>query len=122
MVRVIARNWHWVVILLLLILSVIFYEVAAYKDKSLKEQLEYQNVKASTDSLRMRQLIRMKEEEAFKYRDSLRQANINYILLKNEKSRKQTSATIQRIKSNPSTEFRDSLWAEEWSRKDSLPY
>ena len=98
------------------------YEYAAQKHKALKEELNYQEAKSVEDSIKIRQIIRAKDLEAFRYRDSLRTAKINYILLKNEKSRKQTGATIQRIKSNPSTEFRDSLWADEWSRKDSLPY
>lgn len=121
MVRAITKNWHWVVILLLLILSVILYEVASYKDKALKNELDYQRIKASSDSIKLRQLLRSKEDEAFRYRDSLRQAKINYILLKNEKSRKKTGDLIKLIP-NSSTEFRDSLWTEEWSRKDSFPY
>jgi uncharacterized membrane protein YvbJ len=121
MVQSIIKNLHWIVIFILLILCVIFYEIAANKDKVLEEIQKYEQLKSAADSIKMRRLLRQKEDEAFQYRDSLRQAKINYILLKNEKSRKKTGDLIKLIP-NSSTEFRDSLWTEEWSRKDSLPY
>jgi len=100
---------------------IIMYEYAAQQKATLNEQLTYQKAKAVEDSIKIRQIIRKKEDEAFKYRDSLRIVKINYILLQNEKSRKKTGGLIKLIP-NSTTEFRDSLWTDEWSRKDSLPY
>ncbi len=118
----IQKHWRLIIFIIMSLALILMYEYAAQKHKALKEELNYQEAKSVEDSIKIRQIIRAKDLEAFRYRDSLRTAKINYILLKNEKSRKQTGATIQRIKSNPSTEFRDSLWTDEWSRKDSLPY
>ena len=115
------KNLHWIVILILLIVSVIFYEVGVNAKRDLQEQIDFDNAKAVKDSIMVRQAIRSREEIAFRYRDSLRQARINYILLQNEKSRKKTIIDIKRV-ADADDATRDSLWINSWAVKDSFPF
>jgi len=115
------KNLHWIVILILLIMTVIFYEIGASNKRALQEEKDFNNAKAIRDSILVRQVIRAKDEAAFKYRDSLRQERINYILLKNEKSRKKTIIDIKRV-ADADDATRDSLWINSWAVKDSFPF
>lgn len=115
------KNAHWILILLLAIVSVVFYEIASNNKRTLQEHLDYQKAKAIKDSIYVRQVIRAQEDAAFKYRDSLRQERINYILLKNEKSRKKTAVDIKRI-ATADDATKDSMWINAWSIQDSLPF
>lgn len=114
-----TKNWHWILILILLIISTVLYEVAAIRQKELKEQLEYQETKALEDSINIRKIIRQKDKEAFLFRDSLRQAKINYIKLQNEKQRVKI---IRDIKYLPAADdsTKDNLWINSWATEDSL--
>jgi CRISPR/Cas system CMR subunit Cmr4 (Cas7 group RAMP superfamily) len=112
---------YWITVLLLLIALVTLYEYGARKKDEYQELLDYQNTKAIKDSIKMRSLIRQKEDALFIYRDSIRQQKIDYILLQNEKSQKQIRDVI-RILPNSDTKFRDSLWTDEWARKDTVSY
>lgn len=110
-----------IIILILSILAYVYY-TNAVKNKALyEEQLKFDQTKAIRDSILYRQLIRAKDEEAFKYRDSLRQVRINNIQLTNEKARLEKIKTIKSIpRANDVT--LDSLWTNSWAIKDSLPY
>ena len=77
------KNLHWIVIFVLALFAVIFYEVGVNAKKALQEQIEFNNAKAIRDSILVRQVIRAKDDAAFRYRDSLRQQKINYIKTRN---------------------------------------
>lgn len=115
------NNLYWIFTLILLITLVVLYEYGVQQKLHYQELIKYQNTKAIKDSIRMRGLIREKEDALFMYRDSIRQQKIDYIILQNEKSRKQVKDVI-RLLPTSDTQFRDSLWTDEWTRKDSISY
>ena len=115
------KNLHWVVILILGIIAVVFYEIAGNNKRALQEQIEFNNAKAIRDSILVRQVIRAKDDAAFRYRDSLRQQKINYIKLQNEKQRVRI---IRDIKYLPAADdsTKDDIWLNSWGTEDSLLY
>ena len=112
----------WVFYLGIILLCIIFYEVAATRKNEINELNAYYKQKEVADSILLRRIQRDKEDLEFAYRDSLRQMRINYILLQNEKSRKKTVNDIRILKSNPSTQFKDSIWANGWKPEEPLPF
>jgi len=115
------KNLHWIVIFVLALFAVIFYEVGTNAKNALKEQIEFNNAKAIRDSILVRQVIRSKDDAAFRYRDSLRQQKINYIKLQNEKQRVRI---IRDIKYLPAADdsTKDDIWLNSWGTEDSLLY
>lgn len=100
---------------------IIMYRYAAHQRKLYKAELDYQTTKAYQDSISMRRLLRYKEEQAFRYRDSLRQEKINYIKLQNEKQRVKIIKEIKSIAAAADSS-RDIIWTESWVTEDSLIY
>jgi hypothetical protein len=120
MVRII----NIILLVALLVLSVVafVYYKTAIKNKALyDEQVKFDQTKSIRDSINYRQLIRAKDEEAFLYRDSLREVKINNTKLKNEKARLEKLKAIKSI-ATADDKTLDSLWSSQWAIKDSLPY
>ena len=117
----IIKNWNWILFLLMATSIVVLYEYASLQKKKYSEEIKFQQTRAIRDSIDYRRLIRLKEDEAFKFRDSLRQQKIEYITLQNEKTRKQIKDVI-RILPTSDTQYRDSLWTSEWTKQDSATY
>jgi hypothetical protein len=115
------KNWQWILFLIMSVIIVVLYKYSAKQHMKYQEEIEYQQTKAIKDSIKMRMAIRLKEDEAFRYRDSLRQQKIDYITLQNEKVTKQIRDVI-RILPTSDTKFRDSLWSDEWAKQDSAAY
>lgn len=111
----------WVIIFTLLLGLVILYEYASNQIKDRDEEIKALKISTIKDSIRIRQQIREQEEKLFLYEDSLRTLRINLIKAQNAKSRNTTSNAIKLL-ANSSTQHRDSLWTEEWARKDTFPY
>lgn len=100
---------------------IIMYEYASRQREAYKKELEFQMTKALQDSISMRRLIRAKDDEAFRYRDSIRQQRINYIKLQNEKQRIKIIRDIKYLPAADDT-TKDELWINSWATEDSLLY
>lgn len=85
------------------------------------EEINFYKTKEIKDSIVLRQYIRQQQELAFQYEDSIRTLKINLIKAQNAKSRKTTIRAISLLPT-ATTQYRDSLWTEEWARKDTFPY
>jgi hypothetical protein len=115
------KIWPYILFLAMFLTIVFLYEYSNRQHMKYKEELEYQQAKSIKDSIKLRMMIRLKEDEAFEYRDSIRQQKIEYITLQNEKSQKHIRDVI-RILPTSDTKFRDSLWTDEWTKQDTVSY
>jgi hypothetical protein len=110
-----------VALVILGIIAYVYYNTAVKNKAMYEEQVKFDQTKAIRDSIAYRQLIRAKDDEAFKYRDSLRQVRINNTKLKNEKARLEKLKAIKSI-ANADDNTLDSIWTGAWAINDSLPY
>lgn len=108
-------------VLVLGVLCILYYNTAVKNKALYEEQVEFDQTKGMRDSIYYRQLIRAKDEEAFKYRDSLRQVRINNVKLNNEKARLEKLKAIKSIATADDNTL-DSIWASSWAIEDSLAY
>lgn len=113
------KHWRIIIFIFMAVAMIVMYEYASRQKQAYQKELEFQMTKALKDSISMRRLIRIKDDEAFRYRDSIRQQRINYIKLQNEKQRVKI---IRDIKYLPAADdsTKDNLWINSWATEDSL--
>lgn len=117
----IKKHWRLILFILMSLCMIIMYEVFSKQKEFYKQELKDAQITAYQDSIKLRQTVRRYEDEAFRYKDSLIQAKINYTILQNENSRKKTIKNIQSIAIAPDS-VKDIMWINAWATKDSFPY
>lgn len=117
----IIRNLYWIVLVILVAVSSALWLYARDSKNKLEQELIDKNVKAQTDSLLLRKVIREQDDILMRYRDSIRTQRINYILLQNEKSRKQTANAVKSV-ATASDSTKTIMWVNEWAIKDTFPF
>jgi type II secretory pathway pseudopilin PulG len=117
----VMKRWRLILFIIMAFALIVMYRYASNQRQAYKKELEYQLTKAYQDSISMRRLLRYKDDEAFRYIDSLRQEKINYIKLQNEKQRVKIIREIKSI-ATATDSSRDDVWLNSWATEDSLIY
>ncbi len=104
-------------LLLIVLLVIMGWLYSRSNDKYLREK-SLNEIREFVKIQELRKLNRLKEDEAFNYRDSLRTERINNQKQKIKANHDKTNKAIADLRSDSTIESRTNIWTEDWYRKE----